>query len=236
MRKKIFPYQKQSGQILAEIILAIAVLAIVGGLVAEFANTGNRLGGSANKELVALKLAEEEMESLRAIAQGNDSGSEGWNRIYRPPDGTGNPATSKGAGNPYHSAISGNAWILLSGEEIVSLSGKNYGRKIILDNVSRDASGNIESIYNSANDDPATQKATVTVSASSSVPVTLTSFFTRYLNEGSHQTDWSGAVNSGPFAATSTVTNVSLPDDQLNIDRANSACGVSGPCIRLKAQ
>lgn len=221
------------GQALAELILAIAIIAIVGTIVAELIATGSRLGGSTNDSLVRLRLAEEAIETLRAIAQGNNASTQGWNRIYRPPDGTGDPSASKGAAHPYHPAQSGGIWVLIPGEETITLTGKSYGRKVVIDNISRNATAAIEGTYNPVNDDPATQKVTITVTALSSPPVSLVVYMTRYLNQGSRQTDWSGAINAGPFDATSNVTTISSSQ---SIDTGNSHCGVAGPCIRLQPQ
>lgn len=221
------------GQALAELILTIAVVAIVGTIVAELVTTGTRLGGSTNDSLVRLRLAEEAMETLRAIAQGNNASSQGWNRIYRPPDGTGNPSGSKGIVYPYHPEKSGGIWVLVPGEETITLTGKNYGRKIVIDNVSRDATATIEGTYNPTNDDPATQKVTITVSATLSPPISLVAYITRYLNEGTRQTDWNGAVDTGPFDATSNITTISSSQ---NTDTGNLNCEVGGPCIRLQPQ
>ena len=221
------------GQALAELILAVAIIAIIGTIVAQLMTSGIRLSGSANDSLVRVRLAEEAMETLRAVAQGNDASSQGWNRIYRPADGTGDSSSSKGALNPYHPAESGGIWVLVPGEEIIILTGKKYGRKIIIDNVSRDATATVEGTYNPVNDDPATQKITVIVVASSSPPLSLVAFITRYLNEGSRQTDWNGGIGAGPFDATSTVTTIS---SSLSTDLGNSSCGAPGPCIRLQPQ
>lgn len=171
------------------------------------------------------------MEALRAISQGNNVSSQGWNLLYRPPDGTGDPSSSKGATNPYHPEQSGGIWVLVPGEETLTISGKTYQRKIVIENVSRDASGTIQSTYSAADDDPATQKITASATAPSSPQVSFISFFTRYLNEGSKQTDWSGGVSAGPFGATSAVTTIS---SSLNADLGGASCGGAGPCIRLQ--
>lgn len=221
------------GSVLAEAIIALALVAVMGALVVELASTSNRLGGSSTERLTSLRLAEEGLEVMRAIAQGNNGDSQGWNRIYRPPDGMGNAVSDKGATHPYRLAQSAGIWILAPGEEIVSLNGKSYARKIVIENVSRNGSSDIESTYSLVNDDPATQKITVTVAASSTSPVVLVYYMTRYLNEGSRQTNWQGGINAGPFAATTSVSSVS---SSASVDIGGSGCGAGGPCIRLQTQ
>lgn len=222
---------------LAELLLAIAILAIVGIMVAQVTTTSVRLSGSSGDRLIQLRLAEEALEALRAVSQGNNAASQGWNRLYQPPDGTGDPVTAKGGSQPYRVIQSGGAWILQSGEEQITLSGKTYSRKIIIENVCRDTtSGTIVTnagvppcISGNA-DDPGTQKITVTVTSSASPSVSLAVYFSRYLNEGLKQTNWNGGINSGPFDATSNVTTISSSQ---NADVGNANCG-GGACIRLQ--
>ncbi|MBI4458178.1 hypothetical protein HY633_04400 [Candidatus Uhrbacteria bacterium] len=231
---------EDKGQILAEILLVIAVVAIIAPIAAQVSVLSNRLSASSNERLIMLQLAEEAMEALRAVSQGNDAGSQGWNRLYKPPDGSGDPAAAKGSSNPYRIVQASGIWVLQSGAETVTVSGGTYVRKIVIDNVCRDAA--TDAIITAAGvppctagnaDDPATQKVTVTVSTASLPDMTLTAYFSRYLNEGSRQTDWSGGVNAGPFGATTSFTSVSSSQ---NADLGNSNCGGAGPCVRLQPQ
>lgn len=228
----------RSGMILAEILIALSVIAIVGGIVAQLTTTNTRLSQSSESKLVALQAAEEALEVLRAITQGNDGTSQGWNRMYQPPDGTGDPVNSKGSTTPYRILLSGGVWQLAPGEETLSFSETNYQRKILIENVCRDnTSGTIITTAGippctaGNSDDPATQKITVSVTATSSPPVLLTVYLTRYLNEATAQTNWNGGISAGPFAGTSTLSTISVDDP--NIDRQNANCG-PGQCIRLK--
>lgn len=223
-----------SGQLLMEILLAIAVLTGIATIVAGLITTSSRSSEFAQGELIGTRLAEEAAEIVRTISQSNDSFSQGWNLLYLPPDGNGNAITSKGTSNPYHSIQSGGKWVLVSGEESITLSDKNFQRKIIIENVSRDpVSETIETSYTASHDDPATQKVTVVVSTPSFPPIQVIFYLSRYLNQGSLQTNWNGGIDSGPFAATSTVTKISTFQ---NTDVGNTNCGVDGPCIRLQPQ
>lgn len=217
-----------------EILLAIAVLTGIAAIVSGLVTTSSQSSQFSQIELIGTRLAEEAVETVRTVSQSNDAASQGWNLLYLPPAGGGDPITSKGSSNPYHVIQSGGKWILVAGEETITLSNKSFQRKIIIDNVSRDpVSANIESSYNASRDDPATQKVTVVVSGSTFAPIQVVSYLSRYLNEGMLQTDWSGGINSGPFAASSVVTTVSAFQ---NTDLANANCGVDGPCIRLQPQ
>lgn len=196
----------QKGSILAELLLAIAVLVVVGAFGAQFVSVSLISGESAKERGAGVRLAEEGLDAVRAISQGNNAASQGWNRMYRPPDGTGDPSTAKGAANPYHPEISGSPeqWGLVAGTETITLENETYTRKIVIDNASRDVSANIEGTYNASNDDPGTQKITVTVSKSGIADVVLTEYITRFLNESSPHSDWSGASDCGPVSATSS--------------------------------
>lgn len=199
----------EKGSILAELLVAIAVLVVLGGFGAEFSGVSLTAGENAKERGAAVHLAEEALDAVRALSQGNDTTSQGWNRIYRPPDGTGDSVTSKGSANPYHPAISGSPeqWTLVSGSETIVLENETYTRSVVVENVSRDASENIEGTYNSSGDDPGTQKVTVTVSKSRMPDIVLTEYVTRFLNESSLHSDWSGASDCNSVSATGTPSS-----------------------------
>lgn len=224
------------GQILTELLVAIAVVIFLAALGAMLSNVSFQASKTSKERGAALRLAQEALEALRAISQGNDSTSQGWNRIYRPPSGSGDPSTSKGAGNPYYPIISTStsAWILFTGTESVALDGETYSRKVIIDNVSRDSSGNIESTYNSANDDPATQKISVTVSRTGAPDTSIVEYFTRFLNDSGPQTDWGGAQSCASTGATSSPNTYCSCSPANTISRlgGNFTLSASGSCLQ----
>lgn len=205
-----------SGQLLAELLLAIAVgitLAVIGAQLVGVSLTASE---SSKEQGEAAGLAQEAMEAVRAIIRGNDSSSQGWNRIYLPPDGTGGATSSKGDVNPYRPEISGGVWRLATSTENITVAGETYTRKLVIENTCRDpTSGSITTSTVSGpcpdddKDDPATQKVNVIVSKTGSPDLRLEAFFHRGLvNEVTPQTSWSGGTNDGPFSATATVTTV----------------------------
>src|SRR3989344_3875489 len=97
--KKIQCLKKNNGQILVELLIAIAILAVIAALGAQLVNVSLQASETSKETGRELRMAQEAMEAMRAIAYGNDASSQGWNRIYKPPDGTGDPSVSKGAGN-----------------------------------------------------------------------------------------------------------------------------------------
>ncbi len=218
----------KNGQILTELIIAIAITVVLAAIGAQLVGVSLYSAGSSKDRQTASRLAEEVFEALRAATQGNTSSTQGWNRIYLPPDGTGTASSSKGANNFYKVLILDNNWQIASGTEAIVLGGDIYSRLFIIENVSRDSSTKtIELIYNSANDDPHTQKITVTISKTGAPDFVLSQYFTRYLNESTAQINWSGSVNCNPVGATSSQSDYC---SQTCIDRTTGIKLVSGSC------
>lgn len=229
-----------SGQILTELIIAIAITAILAAIGAQLVNVSLFSTGTSQDRQTSSRLAEEVFEALRPIVFSNTTSTQGWNRIYFPPEGLGNATSSKGASNLYKVIISNNAWQIAGGTEIINLEGKEYSRFFIIENVCRDASsGNIVGIADnnlfcaSGAYDPHTQKVTVTVSKSGAPDFIFSQYFNRYLNESTYQTSWS-VSGCGPFSATSTQANYCSKQEQYVDTNAN--CVGDSACFRLKAQ
>jgi len=217
------------GQILTELIIAITITAILAAIGAQLIGVSFYSAGTSKDRQVASRLAEEVFESLRAITQGNTSSTQGWNRLYLPPDGMGTASSSKGAEKFYKVLILDNTWQIASGTENIILDSSEYTRSFTINNVSRDVTlGNIQSTYVLANDDPATQKVTVKISKTGAPDFIFEKYFTRYLNESTAQTSWA-TLNCGPVGATSTQTNYCSETD---ID-VNTNCVGDSTCFRL---
>lgn len=144
------------GAAIIEILIAIAVLALVLTSVLGLAGLSLQSAGLIQQTVAAVNLAQEAMEAARsfrdAVAWENEDPQDQY-------DGLGVLAP----GAFYHPAKSQDSqpkWMLLSGQETFG----GFSRKIVFENVSRDSSQNIESVYNPANNDPDTKKAIVSVS------------------------------------------------------------------------
>lgn len=222
---------------MAELLIAIAVGVTLVALGSQLLSVSLNSSKNTKERDEAMGLAQEGMEAARAIIRGNDGVSQGWNRIYLPPDGTGHASSAKGVSNFFHPEIISDQWQLVSGSEEISLAGETYTRKIIIENVSRDASKEVEAVYNSANDDPTTQKVTVIVSKTGAPDAIITTYFSRFINESGPQTSWAGATDSnGPFPATSSPAGVGSGTETGNVDRSNANCSPAGTCLRLQPQ
>ncbi len=206
---------------LLELLIAImvGVVLVVLGVQLVLSGIGSIDYSKTRNE--GLGLAQEGLETVRVIVRGNDAGSQGWNRLYLPPDGTGTSSTSKGLSNPYHPTLSGGVWRLASGAENITVGNEIFMRQVFIENVCRNnTTGAIASVapcIANSTDDPSTQKVTVVVSQAGSPDVQFSSYFTRFGNEVTAQANWSGGLNNGPFPATST----SLSTYGQNTDTAN---------------
>ncbi len=227
-----FDSKFNNGQILTELLIAIALVAIIALVGSQMINVGMYSATSSGDRQSINRLADEVFEALRAVVFSNTASTQGWNNIYLPPDGTGDPSTSKGASNKYKTVINAGAWKISSGQETITLGDKTFARYFTIDNVSR-TGGAIDSTYNSANDDPQTQKITVWISRAngtgSASTSTFSQYFTRYLDESANQADWN-ASQCGPVSATATTAGYCASS---SIDISNSACSGVSTCLRL---
>ncbi|KKR77424.1 MAG: hypothetical protein UU22_C0044G0006 [Parcubacteria group bacterium GW2011_GWA2_40_8] len=146
-------------------IEAIAVLGIVAGTIGGIFYANQRGSITGRQQTIEASLVQEALEAVKSIVNSNDATSQGWNRIYCPPDavepgegGTCSAAGAKGApdSNPYKVKVVGSVWKLYQGAETITIGTETYIRAVHIENVSRDSSGQIESSYNASNDDPFT--------------------------------------------------------------------------------
>jgi hypothetical protein len=181
-----------SGQILLEVLIAIAVaaaIAILGSQLVFVSLAGNKITGDNN---VASGLVEETLEAARAAA------TENWLNIY-----------SLTHGNiQYYPQKSAGKWILSAGVETIPLNTSVYHRYFTLQNVCRDISSRaITGISDSGgsavtcNDisgsriDPSTQKITAYVAWPAAATSSDAYFLTRWRNQICVNTNWAGGKN-----------------------------------------
>ncbi len=193
-----------SGQSLVEILIAITVAFIM--ISGASALIGVSLHGTKvnrfNQE--GNFLAEDLLSKLTTYSD---------KKWYCPTPCSGNYGIynlSKGSTNHYYLSTTTSSTSWVSGDENLNLNGLNYVRYFYVDNVSRDASGNIESSYNVNNDDPSTQKLTVIVSWSGT-PNAGQTIISKYIIRKSSavfiQTDWSGGPNPTDWSYSPQLSN-----------------------------
>lgn len=205
---------RQRGAVLFEILLAVAVIVSVVAISVQLTQVSLQSADTAGDRTVAVNLARESFEAARAVS------AEKWINIYRPPDGTGDPVNSKGSSNQYHLEIQNGKWVLVAGSENVVLSGENYTRYLVVDNVSRDANTrDIEPSYNSANDDPSTQKVAVVVQKTGLPDFSYFEYLSRWKNASPVQTTWqaTGQSDNQTSGDSANFNNGYLSDDG-NVD------------------
>lgn len=232
--------KNNSGQILTELIIAIAITAVLAAIGAQLLNVSLYSAGVSEDRQAASRLAEEVFEALRAVAFGNTSSTQGWNRLYLPPDGTGNATSSKGTSNPFYVSIVANQWQIASGTEDVILEGKTFTRRFFIENICRDNTSHsistttITTCLVGTYEDPGTQKITAKISKTDAPDFEFFEYFTRYLNESSPQNSWqTNSCGAAPVGATSSPTIYCNNDYQID---ANVNCSGVSTCLRIKQQ
>lgn len=139
--------KRQYGFIFLEIIIAIALISIVFISLLGIGFSSLNVSTSLGQESQADFLAKEEIEAVRAF---RDSTAGSFDTT-----GIGSYETNA----DYHLVLSGSpsSWSIAQGSETIGI----FTRKVVFDNVMRDAGGNI--VESNGTDDPDTRKVTVMV-------------------------------------------------------------------------
>lgn len=131
--------RKQKGNLLLEVVLALAIIGILLGSATAYPYNLTRTSVEIASRRQANVLAEEAVESLRGIQYEN------WTLVPNSP-----------YSNPYRVEKNVSGWFLTSGSETIG----EFRREILFSDVRRDVNGNISS---AGSIDPYTKKAEVTV-------------------------------------------------------------------------
>ncbi len=213
----------ERGFSLFEILIAIGVFAVVGVSVSQLIGVALQSDKTAGQKTVAVNLAQETASAVNAIA------AEQWNNLYGL-SGNRYPANTV-------AACGSVKWCVQSGiESLPPIDGLTYKRSFTVSNVSR-ASGVIENTYNSANDDPSTQKIVVTITWENSTglqlgSISFTHFITRSRNAVATQTDWTYQVSTAPTSGE----NGSFGTDFTSMDETTMSTTTPSGSITLKQQ
>lgn len=199
------------GSLLLEALIVISILSVVVMFGSQLFLTSARSSKWSRERDVADGLAIEALEAVKSVA------TESWLNVYMPPDGTGDPNSSKGT--KLRLVQNSGKWEIASGQENVNMDGIAFARSFIVENVSRDENGNIENTYNSLNDDPSTQKITISISWLND-SVTMNEYITRWRNKICVQTDWSGGQTTGTSTCPAN-TYTSIDNEKLDTGGGN---------------
>ncbi|HLD61922.1 MAG TPA: type II secretion system protein [Patescibacteria group bacterium] len=168
-------FRSQSGQLLVEAVLAIALLGVLAGIIGMAVNVSTQSNKASGKKTVAVALAQEAIEAVRAIRDNNETTGRGWNKIYE-----------KTEGAEYHvdnTTVAGK-WTIQNNAEIITVDGVDYDRKIVFDmDIPRDLPNGGGNINAAGSADKSTIKATVTVTASGISAIIVEEYLTRAKNE-----------------------------------------------------
>jgi len=179
--------KKSTGQLLIEALIALGVGTTIVVAVGQLVGISFRANLIGANQIPSSGLTQECLEAALSIK------TENWANLYFPQGGS-DPEAGKGLGNPYHPIVQSSGWRLAPGNETISLTGKNYTRNLMIENVSRTAQnglGEIEEIYNQSRRDLGTIKITCTTSFLGG-EIKEARFLTRHNQKVFSQSNWQG--------------------------------------------
>jgi len=212
----------RSGQSLIEMIVALSIGILMIGTATSALFLILRSGQLSSNNQIASALNISLSDNLTSVIEGS------WNNIYGLTKGTN-----------YFIATSSGQLIVQSGQEQLSANNITFTRSFIVENVSRDASGGIEAVYNPLNDDVSTQKITMTTSwpiAGSDSVVSSARYVTRWKNRVFRQTDWSGGSGqegpvNGPNTRFASAININTGTAGSLRPAIGTCSGASENCV-----
>jgi type II secretory pathway pseudopilin PulG len=188
--KKII-INKKKGALLLELLIVISLIAVIFAVGTQAILISLRSDKVSSERDIAFNLASEALGIVRSVAE------EDWHNIYVDKDLSNNSEI-------FFPLKVGNTWTIKMGTETVVLNGINYVRSFVFKNVSRDATL-IEQVYNSAKDDPSTQKINVTVSwpeGNIQDSVIISGYIFRWKNSLCIQSEWTTQISSDESSFT----------------------------------
>lgn len=199
----------KKGQILLELLIALALSAIIFVGLGELVFSSRKTSSNVAKEQGALYLLQETFEVLKSLRDSN------WHNLY-----------DLNKDQEYYLKRQSSGWSISgdSNDKIVSLNGIDYERYFVIQRVSRNANGEI--VETGGKEDPSTLKVKVFIKANGMDDLVMSRYFTRFKNDVFVQTDWSGGPGQpGPI----TIPNNRYFWDDGNLD----ATGLPGS-VKLK--
>jgi Tfp pilus assembly protein PilV len=201
-------FNKQTGQSLVEILVALAVgiIFVLGVMIVM--QSSLKMGKDSEKIQTSASLARELMDNVKVFSDSD------WHNIY-------NLATT--SANHYYLNTTSSPFTVSSGDETVVVGTTTYIRYFYVDDVYRDGSGKIS---DSGTFDPSTKKITVGVRWTNSNDRFISTYLTRSKNNIFVQTDWTGGGGqTGPITST---------NNQFDTSTSNIDFSTTTGSIRLK--
>ncbi|MDP3015139.1 MAG: prepilin-type N-terminal cleavage/methylation domain-containing protein [bacterium] len=219
LKPKTQNLKPESGQSLIEVLIAVAIGAILIGAATATIIPVLRSNLETRTVQIAGSLSQEYLDNLRSLAESN------WYQVYNPP-------TAKGPSSQFYLNATSTTFILASGSTSTIAEGRTFTRYFSIENVNRNLCGAGDITTDAASscaigpgssgiiEDPSTQKITSIVSwtagGSAGGSINKVQYLTRSQNKVFVQSDWSGGTGQeGPITsennkfATSTNINYS---------------------------
>lgn len=192
----------ERGALLIEILVAVTVFAAIAAIGSQALIVSLRSNKTAAEKGEGAQLLSEMIRGVRSLSD------ESWQNLY---------GLTKDTAH-YYPSLQGGKWTLTSGDEIILLGQTRFSRYFTVANVSRDPSTRaVETSYDADHDDPATQKITAIVSASTTGSLSVSVYLSRWRNQVCGQTSWSSSGSSGarncPDTTYVDTTNITAGDD-----------------------
>lgn len=176
------------GILLIEVLLAVAFLAALVAVGTQVALVSMQSTTASEYKDVAQRLGREFLEGARLASESD------WYQLYYAPRGAQLIATT-----------SGNAWVVATGTQTLTVGTHIYTRSFTVASTSRDqVTGAIQDVYDQAYHDPSTLRLTATVQVDRGGSVSLIEYVTRWHNIICRQTNWSTGSSTSPHTSCDT--------------------------------
>ena len=180
--------RRGKGQSLVEVLLAVAIGAILITAGVALIVPALQSNTQASKIQVASSLGKELLDNVRVWSEGN------WNNVLSLATGTLNTYYLNASSSPFTAAGPGLVQSLVVGTS-------TYYRSFYLGDVQRDSGGNV--VTSGGTYDPSTKQITVVYGWPGGTTSTMSTYVVRGKNTVFSQSDWSGGPNSsGPVTST----------------------------------
>lgn len=189
-------FKKKNGQSLAEILIAVALGAVMVMAAATAISVSLKINNQASRIQVGIGLAKGLLENVKVWSE------QDWHNIT---------SLSTSSLNHYYLSSS-TPPLAISGQEIIDVASSTYIRYFYIDDVARDSEGKITS--GSGTNDPSTKKITVEWSTNQVATTSMSAYITRSRHKIYLQTDWSGGP--GQEGPSTTVNNQFSTSSNIN--------------------
>ncbi len=178
----------RKGQSLIEVLVAVVIGTVLTIVAITVISPALKSSSDAARIQTASALGRELLDNVKVFAEAD------WHNLTN---------LTAGANSHYYINASSSPFVAVAGEETVAVATSTYERYFYYENVSRDSGGSI--VASGGTNDPSTKKVTVSFRWTGGPWNSFASYFTRYGNKVSIQSDWSAGPTGEPVVGTSTI-------------------------------